>query len=166
MSILVTLVVGLGRVLQVASVFNGNLVAYHRGSARTFLQDSLSNTHCSCRTREVALRCSCEISGGGSERIGQGKHIKYRERDGSDKIRPKVEELRRGEGHLSYVVASLTRRVLPLPSCSTPCLLLPTQPGVGIYYAAQLGRTRTTWDVTALACPGLVESQYRTHWVL
>lgn len=70
MSILFTLVVGLGRVLQVASVFNGNLVAFHRGSTRTFLRDSLSNTHCSCGTREVALRCGCEISGGGSERIG------------------------------------------------------------------------------------------------
>ena len=87
MSILVAFAVRLGGVLQVASVLNGDLVALHRYGARAFLRDGLGNTHCSCGSGKVALRCGCEGSGRGSERIGREEHI-YRA-EGSHKIRPK-----------------------------------------------------------------------------
>jgi hypothetical protein len=78
--ILVALVIRFGGILQEAGVLDGDLVPDLGGGATALLVDLLGDTHCGGGTAEVAGGCgcaSCEYSGGGSEGIGQGKHMLF-----------------------------------------------------------------------------------------
>lgn len=106
--VLVALVVGLGGVLEVASVLDGDLLAGLGDGAVARLKNGLGDTHCDGGVGEEALGGdgdTCKRSGGGgSEGIGQGKHVEEERENG------KLSSEGRRE-LLSYVVASAPRSV-------------------------------------------------------
>lgn len=77
--ILLALVVGLGGVLEIAGVLDGDLLASLGEGAGALLENGFGDTHCDGGVGEEALgggRETCEGSGcGGSKGIGQGKHV-------------------------------------------------------------------------------------------
>jgi len=77
-NLLLSLLVGLGGILEVAGVLNGNAVADLGDGAAALLENGLGHTHCCCCNGEIAgcgeLCRVGESSGGGSEGIGEGEH--------------------------------------------------------------------------------------------
>jgi hypothetical protein len=106
-NVLVALVIGLVGVLEVAGVLDGDLLASLGDGAVALLKNGLGDTHCDGGVVEEALGSggdACKRSGrGGSEGLGQGKHVEEEREDG------KLSEGRREL--LSYVVASAPRSV-------------------------------------------------------
>lgn len=108
-NVLVALVVGLVGVLEVAGVLDGDRLANLGDRAVALLKNGLGDTHCDGGVGEEAFGSggdACKRSGGGgSEGIGQGKHVEEERKDG------KLSSEGRRE-LLSYVVASAPRSVM------------------------------------------------------